>query len=566
MKYNPITAWLIEVAQRRERVALYTGPIGEPPEYLFDDPMQQEIYTTMKYHPITAWLEEVARRHDSVSLYEGEPGTPPDDDIDLPKAPGAVVSQALWRGEMGDAELFATLYRDRAIFDTSTRLWVLFRDHRWQDDQAGAVRRLIAGPVAASYLSLAGEIQHSLATETDKERADKKRAMVEQALHRAGALRSRSRIDNVLNLAQALPGMSTDGAAWDATPWLLPVANGVIDLKTGTLRSGTPGDKVRTVAPTAFQGLDVPAPRFEQFLREIFEDKPEREAIISFLNRLFGAAISGTAREHILPIFCGERGRNGKDTLFKAIERVLGPLVGPVSTDVLIDGGRGRSAGSATPHLMDLRGRRLVWASETSEGARLHAAQVKYVTGGGTITGRPLYGKPVTWRPTHLLCLLTNPKPHAPADDDALWARVKLIDFAMRFVDAPTGPNERPCDPQLSDALEQEAPGILAWLVRGCLAWQREGLNPPDCVRLATQEYQGEEDTISQFFDDCCVLADHTMVKASTLYQAYKSWSEDQGNKPMSGAAFGKRMTQRDFDRVRHDDGNYYLGIGLLRL
>ena len=51
----------------------------------------------------------------------------------------------------------------------------------------------------------------------------------------------------------------------------------------------------------------------------------------------------------------------------------------------------------------------------------------------------------------------------------------------------------------------EELPGILAWAVRGCLAWQEaDSLREPAAVVEATQGYRDEMDTLAQFLEECC--------------------------------------------------------------
>src|SRR5205085_4031784 len=149
--------------------------------------------------------------------------------------------------------------------------------------------------------------------------------------------------------------------------------NGVLDLHTGTLRDGRPSDYVRTIIPATWQGLHAPAPRFEQYLREIFADRApaERDELIAFLQRALGYGITGNVTEHIFLMLYGEEGRNGKDTLMARLQRVLGSTVGAVSNDVILaSSSKLLTPGSAKPHLCALPGKRIVWASETSKGAR----------------------------------------------------------------------------------------------------------------------------------------------------------------------------------------------------
>ena len=57
-------------------------------------------------------------------------------------------------------------------------------------------------------------------------------------------------------------------------------------------------------------------------------------------------------------------------------------------------------------------------------------------------------------------------------------------------------------DPTLGDVLRDEALGILAWLVRGCLAWQERGLPTPPIVTEATSTYREDSDQFGRFVEE----------------------------------------------------------------
>jgi len=407
----------------------------------------------------------------------------------------------------------------------------MWTGHAWYPDRTGMIRQLVSGQVARQYMHLAADLQNEAQQNNDAGKT------VTRLLARAAALRKLNRCNNVREFASNLMAMTGD--EWDRDPWLLGVANGVLDLRTGKLRPGEPEDFIRTVSDTTWRGLDTPAPRFELFIREIFDDDEE---IVGFVQRLLGYGITGLSVEHIFPVLWGEKGRNGKDTLLETLKAVLGDLADVVSTDVLMaQTGRGNAA----PHLMDLMGRRLVWASETADGARLNEAQVKLITGGGTIKTRPLYGAMVEFDSTHLVLLITNHKPKVSAEDEALWSRMVLVPFVLRFVEHPSKPEERKRDLHLLKKLAQEKSGILAWLVRGCLDWQKHGLQTPEKIRASTQAYRDEEDVLGKFLESECVIHPSAMVSAKALYSAYRSWAEESGMQPLNQMNFGKRIVKR---------------------
>ncbi len=507
--------------------------------------------------------------------------------MQLPAVPLPRVLTCLKDTEWGDANLFAHLFVRRVVYDHAEKKWYLYQGHYWQRDVTLFVKQLVAGVLASVYLRAAADLNLQIAAlspsiadnkelqlvgipseeeeaET-QQRGERLKSQVKALSARATGLRTSARMNNVLSVATSRLDLSVTSDIWDAQPWLLGTRSGMLDLQTGTLRPGRAKDYMRTVIPTPWRGLQVPAPRFEQYLQEIFADRDEQERgeLITFLQRVLGYGISGNVNEHVFLMLFGEKGRNGKDTLMSILYHVLGEAAGAVSNDVVIASSKLSAPGSAKPHLCSLQGKRIAWASETDKGARFDVAQVKFLTGGGDIPARHLYGEDFIFAPSHLLILLTNNKPHADAGDDAFWERLCPITFNMRFVDQPSSPNERKKDIHLIQALQEEASGILAWLVRGCLEWQHSGLQIPESVLRERKIYRGEEDTLGQFIEECCVTLSQAKVKAKLLYERYLKWMEENRLQAMTGTTFGREMGRR-YRRDREKTGFYYYGIGLL--
>jgi len=138
-----------------------------------------------------------------------------------------------------------------------------------------------------------------------------------------------------------------------------------------------------------------------------------------------------------------------------------------------------------------------------------------------------------------------------------MWRRIRLLPFTVRIEDHLQ-------DRDLISKLKSEFPGILRWAVDGCLAWQKDGLQEPEDVVLATREYRTESDYIERFLADCCDRKDESATaRASELYKAYRGWCEENGTRPMSNTKFGRRMTDKGYDRYRDSRGNLYIGIHL---
>lgn len=477
------------------------------------------------------------------------------------------ILEMLNENEVGDARLFIEQNYGKFIYDHSVGRWYEWHKHYWKEDVSNRTMAAIEKVNKEYYEEIGRQNQKRLQAEkaNHAEKASWHKGKVDDLFKRIRVLQSAKRRENVLKLAsvdwtdQGYKSLAITGDEWDRNPMILGCKNGVIDLVTGDFQAGKPEDYLKTIAPTEWKGVDVAAPTWERFLKEIFDNEME---LVGYVQRLFGYSITGKVTEHKFPILFGN-GRNGKGTLLETIKYVLGDLAGPVEAELLLDQYRTRQSGSPTSDIMALRGKRLVWASETKEGRSLNVGKLKWLTGADTRVGRPLYGKhQITYTPTDTLFLLTNHKPRVPANDYSTWERIHLIPFKLSFVDEPAKDFERQRDPDLPNKLKEEASGILAWLIEGAREWTQQRLNPPDTVIAATDDYKRDEDLIGHFIFDRCVVKDNVEVKAGNLYKTYQKWCEEMGHKPINGTRFGKEMKGR-FDSYR-EQYVYYTGIEIL--
>jgi putative DNA primase/helicase len=286
------------------------------------------------------------------------------------------------------------------------------------------------------------------------------------------------------------------------------------------------------------------------------------EQLVSYLQRVFGCAATGKP-EKLLFVLYGE-GNNGKTTLLEVIRDALGDkeYAGQVQVDSLMIRPKEAIANNAVnTDLADLQGCRFVSSSEVEQGQRLSLSRVKYLTGLGQIKARRLRENMITFRPTHKLFLDCNHRPVITDPNDAIWNRVKCIPFKIQIPNAEI-------DHNLATKLRTELPGILRWIVKGAVIYNREGLGEPPEVMIATEQYRQDSDRLKEFFEDRCILAplsdetswkkDGYWVPVSDLYVTYTSWAERTGNKyHLSKESFDERLQKlgRKRDRARPDGG-----------
>jgi len=258
------------------------------------------------------------------------------------------VIDALYGNEDGDAGLFIKFFKNQLCCDKSSGDYFIWDGHHWQQDHFGEALAAVR-EVVDPYKALLSQ------------QVDQKSKLTDSLKARIRGLQSVSRKINILKLsASGQNSLGMDGNNWDSEPRLLGVKNGVIDLKCGELFPGCPIDYIKTFSQTEWKDLDEPAPLWKFFIEQIFGKK---RLIVEYVQRLLGYAISGTVKEHLF-IICWGEGRNGKTTLFETLAHILGSLVGPVKSEILLWQGRNRSSAGPDPDLMSLRGLRIAWCSE----------------------------------------------------------------------------------------------------------------------------------------------------------------------------------------------------------
>lgn len=439
--------------------------------------------------------------------------------------------------DIGNAQRLVSLFGENIRFCVERNSWTYFDGKRWRFDGAQIILEGLAKQTARSLFADAACC----------DRDGDARAIAKFASASASA----ARIQAMIAMARSEPDMSIRLDEFDRDPMLLNCENGTIDLKTGQRRKHDRADFITKLSPVKYDP-DADAPQFKRFLNRTFENN---ERVIGFMQRLAGYMLTGSVDERVMLIAHGP-GANGKTVLQETLGAMLGDYAATASASTFMSNQRDNAPRN---DLAALRGIRLVKTSETGEGKRLDEPTVKLITGGDEITARFLYGEFFTYTPAFKVLLATNHKPEVRGTDLAIWDRIVLIPFTARI---PEG--ER--DPKLKDKLRAELPGILAWAVRGCLAWQEQGLNPPDEVRHATGEYRAEQDHMGEFIEDCCTVADGLSAGATPLFECYLDWCKASGVEPLSQTAFGSRMTDRGFkaDRCKVTRRRIRRGIGLL--
>jgi putative DNA primase/helicase len=348
-------------------------------------------------------------------------------------------------------------------------------------------------------------------------------------------LKDRRRLDPALHLSTTDPRVVVRALDLDSRLEFIGCTNGILDVLTGKF---TPFDQdvlVTRRLAVAFDP-DAKAPTWERFLSEVQPDSIMRV----FLQRLLGSALFGAVRDHILPFHHGT-GANGKSTALEAVLDLFGGYGAKLTNSLVYSTRNG-----APPYLelAGLFGARLAIGEENAQGGALNEELLKAITGGDRVKGRFHHANFIEGPASYKAHLVGNHKPLIAGTDDGIWRRFVLIPWPVSI------PPERR-DPLLRERISREAPGLLNWLVQGCIDWNRDGLRIPEACRALTNDFRQESDELADFIGEAMTRSlEHYCLKGE-VYTAYKDWAVQAGLRPKTKRQLSTALQERGFESGR---------------
>ena len=350
-------------------------------------------------------------------------------------------------------------------------------------------------------------------------------------------------VSAVHSLARADRRLAATPAQWDANPWLLNTPNGVVDLKTGTLR---PHRALDYITKSTAVGPSGTSPLWEAFLAKIMGGDEE---LIAYLKRALGYCLTGDTSEQAL-FFAHGVGKNGKTVMMSTVAGILGDYCQATPIETFTESGNDRHP----TELARMRGARLVTATETEGGKYWAESRLKELTGGERVAARFMHKDFFEFQPQFKPWISGNHKPKLRSVGVAMRRRVNMIPFLVIISD-----EER--DPRLIAKLKAEWAGILAWMVQGCLDWQEHGLAPPDAVTKATDAYFAGEDGYNDWIADRCEVVSSFWSRSSQLFASWKDWAEKAGQPHGDTKRFKEEMERLGFRHEVGKTGNFFVGL-----
>lgn len=504
---------------------------------------------------ISDWFEQTPETTGSGMEAVVEATTPGVEGSPTPVTPSVIESDGLpaimpglldsftWR-EADLPELFRSAFRDNLRYISTSRMWRVWDGVRWAEDLEGRGER-----ASQKLLAKLAKFAEAVAKK-DPERGD----ILKKA---AKGLTTMSKMRALSGLSRSTQDIAAAHNAFDRVENLVTVDNGVLDLNTGKL---LPHDASRMLTKKMNVAFDPDAD--PTVLNRFLEDWLPDPLVRGYVCRLLAVTLTGRADERVIPMLYGGSG-SGKTAFLEMIYHVFGDF-GAIASEAALKPRADQDGPSEKLH--QLKGSRMVKLSELSQGSVLNEALVKSITGSDTQSTRKLYGDIEEWKVQYVVWLATNHLPTISSNDEAIWNRVKPINFPGRFID-DTG---RVLNPEHRDLGRKLASGhasaVLNWILAGLRDYEESGLNEPEIIGTWLNKYRDDIDTTRQFMAEApdagmIEIQDEATVGARELYKVYVAWSLDNHLRPVSIKSFKQRLESSGWKQVRRASGMMWLGV-----
>jgi P4 family phage/plasmid primase-like protien len=443
-----------------------------------------------------------------------------------------------------NADRFAEQHARDLRYCSEQNVWYAWDGRRWQRDARGEVMRRARETAASIYRD----------AWNTKDPENKKRR-IKWSIHAD----SRGGLEAMIALARwnsAIEVTRFDGT-FDVDPMLFNCKNGIVNLSTGEIGPHRRETMMTKLSPVSYDPK-CSTTKFAAFVAQTFNGDYE---IAQFMKRLGGYFLTGETAEIAFFIVYGETG-TAKSTWVRLLQALLGDYAVAIPGRVLL----AKAPGQKDYDTCALAGARLATTVETRAGRKLDEETVKGITGQDILHGERKYENAFTFRSKAKLLLATNHRPAVRDTDDAIWKRIKPIEFIAKV------PSEKVVDKIEEKLIAEEGPGILAWFVEGCVDWKKTGLAYPEKVIEGARNYRNEQDEVRCFVEECCVVVEkdavnfkETKTASRELYKGYAAWVKESGGRrpAVSKTGFGKELGRLGCEPDRTGGVSRWFGIRL---
>lgn len=275
------------------------------------------------------------------------------------------------------------------------------------------------------------------------------------------------------------------------------------------------------------------------FLSLIEEYMMHDKELIEYFHKVLAYLMAPYNYNQIVFHFYGAKGKNGKSTIMKVLQDILGPRTVRISNEFLAD--RPSLNFKIDDAIASISGKSLIVFNEIKERMYLNTETFKKISDGGRDDlGNKTYEmvRPA-FKQSYQVCVqgvpvvLSNGLLLFPE-----WADLNPI--LRRLIIVPFNYLIEKEDPTITSRLAAEYPQIQLWLYLNY--FKHRGINmkevsKPKAVKDVRDMYEAEVDTLGNFFTECFVTDDTKKetdrLMRSDLYRTYVDYCKVNGRQAM---------------------------------
>jgi putative DNA primase/helicase len=357
-----------------------------------------------------------------------------------------------------------------------------------------------------------------------------------------------SAVTETIALIETCNNAEKESSEFDKDIDQIVTQNGILNLKTGELRDHDASFLSTRIVSVPYEP-EADCPSFLKFIDDI---TCQRADLAKYLQRVIGYCFTGSVKEQVAFIFHGF-GSNGKSTLLNLLLKIADRygIQTPAATLMA------RSTNSIPADLPRLRKAWFVVASEINQGQKFDEARLKVMTGGEPIVSRELYANYESYQPQFKVVLAVNILPDFTGCDYGISRRIRVVPFDKIFKDEDL-------DKDLNVKLEQELPGIFAWIARGAKDYFEEGLLKCEEVEDATRIYIEDMNRVQNFLmDECIIDRDNHKLRTALpdLWEMSNEWNRKNNSDPFKKKIFTNQLKSKGFKQGKSGSERQWLGI-----
>ena len=435
--------------------------------------------------------------------------------------------------DTGNARHFVDRFGNIIRYNVDNKQWMFWNDKNWQPDIFNNIK---------NFAEIVIEEMKQEAKMTDVE--DIRKAIinnVKRSLQRSGK-------EAMIKESEHIEGIPVTNDNFDRDEYTFNCASGIVNLRNGEIRPHNKDAMLSKYSPYTVDYKNEPK-LWMKFLNEIFENNEE---VVKYIQRVLGYSMTASTREQCMFMLIGD-GSNGKSLLLDIINEALGSYAATSNVDILLE--KHNASQGNLGDVARLQNIRYVVTDEAKSGDKLNESAIKTMTSGiGKIVARFLYGNEFEFTPKMKIFMASNYKPTIRGTDHGIWRRIKVIPFKVVI------PDEKQ-DKDLKYSLMKEMPQILGWLIKGCIYWQKYGLQEPNILKQAQTDYRSEMDVVQRWIDEVCIVGNFR-EPSTKLFDNFSNYVKANKEFQLSHTMFGRNLSKK-FDKKIHGGVTYYFGLKL---